>query len=401
MLGTARHALARLTLPLAERLSSDSWVNLPRPRETRLVVRAAGAVPDRVLLAGNSLAVGWGVASHNLALAGTLARATASITGRGVDLEVHVRPDKTLRMVERFLTPQTIARYDAIVLALGAREAFQMIPRETWRRCLTRVLDQVARLASSPPPVLVVAADEITQVPIAAAPARRAIEAVRALNATTRELVASRQGVVFVESAIVSSSGTGQEFFYTDKLWMYEHAASTIAPALARVLGQGGAADDPLDERARERAISRVRARLTEDDPELAQLVSMTRDLFGAAEAALLLVESDDIRPIIAHESLVKVDRPESFSAAAILQRHGLVVPDLLADERFRERPDVVNPPHWRAYAGHHVESPDGQPVAVLGMVFAHERHFSPADLALLRALAHRAGEVLFRPPNG
>ncbi len=398
MLGTARHALGRLMLPIAERLASDSWANLPRPSETRLVVRAAGAAADRVLLAGNSLAVGWGVASHNLGLAGALARATAAATGRGVDVDVHALPNKTIRMVEKFLTPETIRRYDAVVLVLGTREAFQMVPVESWRRGMTRLLDHIARLASPAPPVVVVAADEITPVPVAAAAGRRAIAAVRALNAATRALVAGRDGAVFAESAIVSQSGTGQEFFEADKTWLYERAASAIAPALAGVLGRGGSDSDPLDERARERAISRVRAQLTEDDPELAQLVSMTRDLFGAAEAALLLVESDDIRPIIADESLVKVDRPKSFSAAAILQRHGLVVPDLLADERFRERPDVVNPPHWRAYAGHHVESPDGQPVAVLGMVFTHERHFSPADLALLRGMAHRAGEVLFRP---
>lgn len=401
MLGTARHALGRLLLPMAERLSSDSWANFPRPSETRLVVRAAGAAADRVLLAGNSLAVGWGVTSHNLALAGALARATATATGRGVDVDVHALPHKTIRMVEKFLTPETIRRYDAVVLVLGTREAFQMIPVATWRRGMTRLLDHIALLASPAPPVVVVAADEITPVPVTAGAGRRAIKAVRALNAATRALVAGREGAVFAESAVVSRTGTGQEFFETDKAWLYERAASAIAPALAAVLGRGGADNDPLDERARERAIALVRARLAADDSELNKLVALTKDLFGAAEAALLLVESDDIQPIVADDSLVRVERSQSFSAGAILQRHGLVVPNLLADERYRDRPDVVGPPYFRAYAGHHVESPDGQPVAVLGMVFTQERHLSPADLALLRAMAHRAGEVLFRSQKG
>jgi GAF domain-containing protein len=124
--------------------------------------------------------------------------------------------------------------------------------------------------------------------------------------------------------------------------------------------------------------------------------VAVTRDLFGALDSALLLVESDAIEPIVADESIMAVPREQSFSAEAIRHHHGLVVPDILADERYRDRPDVTGPPHLRAYAGHRVESPEGHPVAVLAMAFDRTRDFSPADLALLRALAHRIGELLF-----
>lgn len=394
MFGAVRHALGRAILPVAERLSPDSWANLPRPRESRLVVHAAGPNPDRVLLAGNSLAVGWGVMSHDLALGGRLARATASLTGRGIDVDLHVHPDKTLGMVERFLTPETVARFDAMLLMLGTREAFEFIPVTTWTRRLGRLLDHVLDLADPPPALLVLGADEVTPLPVPDMAGRHAVARVRALNAATRELLASRGDAAFVPSAIVSRSGTGQEFSTTAPL--YERAATAIAPALANALVKARAPRDVLDERGRERAIAEVRARLASDDPELLRLVAVTRDLFGALDSALLLVESDAIEPIVADDSIVRVPRALSFSAEAIRHHHGLVVPDILADERYRSRPDVTGAPHLRAYAGHRVESPEGHPVAVLAMGFDRAREFSPADLALLRALAHRVGELLF-----
>lgn len=398
MFGAVRHAFGRAFLPVAERLAPDSWANLPRPPESRLVVHAAGPNPDRVLLAGNSLAVGWGVMSHELALGGRLARATASLTGRGLDVDLHVRPDKTLGMVERFLTPETVARFDAILLMLGTREAFQFIPLSTWTRRLGRLLDHVLALADPPPALLVLGADEVTPLPVPERAGRGAIARVRALNAATRELLASRGGdAAFVPSAIVSPSGTGQEFPTTTPL--YERAATAIAPALAAALARARAPRDVLDERGRDRAIAEVRARLASDDPELLRLVAVTRDLFGALDSALLLVESEVIEPIVADDSIVRVPRAQSFSAEAVHHHHGFVVPDILADERYRDRPDVTGAPYLRAYAGHRVESPEGHPVAVLAMAFDRARDFSAADLALLRALAHRIGELLFGRP--
>lgn len=398
MFGAVRHAIGRTALPIAERLSSDSWVHHPRPPEGRRVVRAPGPHADRALLIGNSLAVGWGSIAHEVALAGRLARATAALTAHGVDVEVDAgRSRSTTTAIER-LTRDSIGRYDAVVLMLGAREALQMMPIAMWVQGMTQLLDHISALAESPPPVLVVAAEEITPVPLPPTADRAAISRIRAINAATRDLVSAHEGVSFVSSGITSPRGTGQEFARADTSWLYARAAATLAPALARALSTAKFTDSSLDEAGRLAATAHVRARLAERDAALTRLVTSTRDLFGAIDAALLLVESDDIEPIVSSPLLIRVPREQSFSMHTIRHRRGFVVTDVLADERFNRRDDVVGPPFLRAYAGHPVESPDGHPVAVLALGFARARDFTPTDLTLLRALAQRAGELLFRP---
>lgn len=64
----------------------------------------------------------WGVVSHELGLGGHLARATASLTGRGVDVEISGDPALSLPVIQQRLTQAAISpRYDAIVLTIGLR----------------------------------------------------------------------------------------------------------------------------------------------------------------------------------------------------------------------------------------------------------------------------------------
>jgi hypothetical protein len=59
---------------------------VPRPGG-RSQVHSAGVDPDRVLLMGSGMAVGWGVTSHDVGLGGALARALTArdhVPGGGV-----------------------------------------------------------------------------------------------------------------------------------------------------------------------------------------------------------------------------------------------------------------------------------------------------------------------------
>ena len=79
-----------------------------------------------------------------------------------------------------------------------------------------------------------------------------------------------------------------------------------------------------------------------------------------------------------------------SMCAHAILERDLLVVPDALADERFRTMPVVASHPHLRFYAGARLVSPDGQPLGTLCVLDYVPRTPTPAQLDALRALARQ-----------
>lgn len=397
MAGDPAHRLGSLIYPLLERFSHTPWNNAPRP-ESRAVARGAGHDPDRVLLTGGSSSVGWGVLSHDLALAGHLARITAAATGRGIDVEVNSHPRLSTADIQAFLTPATISRYDAIVLTLGGRESFELLPTRIWRREVTALLDHITTGREIAPAVIIVGAEETSPVRLPPAMAGAAMGRARALNAATREIIAGRPRIVFVNSAMVPHEGEPPNVLDIDSSLLYERAARAIAPTLAALLD--GAHDrlrQPVDEDARLEAVRYAQSAEVRDDPRIAQLLATAKDVLHARSVDFFFVGRDEVRLLAAtNETEIVAPRESSLSNEVLEYRRGFVIPDLAADPRHRDRSQVVGPPYLRFYAGHPVESPDGHRIGVLAVVDTKPRTFSPAELSLLRNFAVRAGVLLF-----
>ncbi|WP_174874705.1 sensor domain-containing diguanylate cyclase [Vogesella oryzae] len=87
--------------------------------------------------------------------------------------------------------------------------------------------------------------------------------------------------------------------------------------------------------------------------------------------------------------------REYAFCAHAILQTEPLVVPDAVADERFRDNPLVTGSPGIRFYAGVPLLSRHGYPLGTLCIIDTRPRTLAAADLAMLRELADIVTEQL------
>jgi diguanylate cyclase (GGDEF)-like protein len=83
--------------------------------------------------------------------------------------------------------------------------------------------------------------------------------------------------------------------------------------------------------------------------------------------------------------------REETFCAHAILDPGTTVVPDARLDERFADNPHVLGAPGVRFYAGHPIQSPDGEPVGTLCVFDGSPRVESEFDGETLRELAAMA----------
>lgn len=398
MLNQLAHLLGRVVVPLFEGLSGNSWRSLPRPPDGRAVSRGPGHDPDRVLLLGGSSSVGWGVTTHDLALAGHLARTTAAITGRGVDVEVVADTRMSVSDAITALTASTISRYDAIVLTLGSREALQLMPSSQWRAQLLRLLDHIAEGRDHCPSIIVVGAEEREPVPLARFAAAAVRWSARRINAVSREIVASRPELRYVASGMVAGPGESPNLVEADKNRLYERAATAIAPTLADLLENATARlPHPINEDGRERAVQHLRTRLDHIDDRIAPLLSTVKHVLHVRSVDLFFVDHDEVRLIEATSGAPnRRARDQILSSEAIEHRSGLIIPDLAADERHRTRPEVVGEPFLRFYASHPVESPDGHPVAVLTVVDTEPRDLSASELSLLRHFALRIGTLLF-----
>lgn len=230
MINWLRHAVVR---PLALHwlsTSRSSWRSLPSPHSTGSV-SVPGPDPDRILLVGGGISVGWGTSSHDDALAGHLARSISLSTGRGAVVDV-VTDDILSGNAELPVhVTQILRTVDAVVITPGDLDSILFLPAAVYRGRLERALDQITDAAPANMRVFVVGTAPLQKV--LTLPGVSRIWAPKlgdALNATARRLCDDRPNAIFVPFSprdIAGREGTGRTY----SAW-----AELIAPPMGRQL---------------------------------------------------------------------------------------------------------------------------------------------------------------------
>ncbi|PPF59881.1 hypothetical protein C5C13_05495 [Clavibacter michiganensis] len=165
---------------------------------------ASGVVPgedaDRVLVIGEATAVGMGVLSHELGMAGHLSRQLARRTGRGVEWATRPFSDLTIHTAAGTVRDRPLlAGVDVVLLMVGVGDSIRLTPQRTWRRLLCAAVDDLARGLPEGARVLIPEVPPLSgSVGIPAAWRAVAARHARLLNRVTTEIVASRPQVVAV-----------------------------------------------------------------------------------------------------------------------------------------------------------------------------------------------------------
>jgi PAS domain S-box-containing protein len=118
--------------------------------------------------------------------------------------------------------------------------------------------------------------------------------------------------------------------------------------------------------------ITRLAARVLDAPMSLVTLVDEQRQWFKSRHGV----------------SISETARIHSFCDHVLGETGPLVIEDARNDERFRDNPLVLGPPHIVAYAGQAIHSRDGHALGALCVIDRRPRHFSTAELATLGDLA-------------
>jgi GAF domain-containing protein len=147
----------------------------------------------------------------------------------------------------------------------------------------------------------------------------------------------------------------------------------------------------PIGEQQRLEALRRYE--ILDSPPESAfdDLVRLAAQICCAPAASISLVDSDRIwfksRLGI---PVTQVPRRLALASYAILDPTTvMVVPDMLADSRFREHPLVTGPPRLRFHAAVPLRSPNGEALGTLSVCDDAPRQLSQGQREALQTLAH------------
>lgn len=212
--------------------SKINWDTIPKPSDEPRA-RVEGPDTDRVLFIGDGPALGFGVASHQLAIPGQLARQVAALTHRGVDLQLVTSPGLSSSNALAAYTSERTGRYDAAVTLLGPTDAVRLTPVVEYRANLEALLQ--AMVAGGIPRALVLGIPSFAAMPIVAAiPARLAQAHAPLLDAQLRQISESWPGVRYLPFAPpVEPEPDRYRSASTYRAW-----ASLIAPDLAGMLNE-------------------------------------------------------------------------------------------------------------------------------------------------------------------
>lgn len=159
-----------------------------------------GEAPQRILVMGEATAVGFGVLSHELGMAGHFARQLSRRTARGVEWTTRPFADLTIHTAAATVRDRELLEdVDVVLLMLGVGDSIRLTPQRTWRRLLCATIDDLSRGLPEGARVLLSEVPPLKDSAGLPEPWRTiAARHGRLLNRVTAEVIASRPAVASV-----------------------------------------------------------------------------------------------------------------------------------------------------------------------------------------------------------
>lgn len=389
------------------RLVGDGPSSVPRPHDAPQG-HAPGENPDRVLVFGNGIAMGWGVGTHELAIPGQLARALSQRTGRGADVDLLADMRWDVESAASVLSGDSLGVYDAIVIVMGASDAYRFTSPRKWAEGLVRLIDAFERHTAPLTGIFVMGIQPVSSIPIyRARPGGETDRWADHLNQLTFAICQGHPRAHFVsppENCLPTTrqGSTAEEHRYRSPE-RFRQWALTMADAMTPHL-EVQAAPESETRAARDRPQSRDRRLAAIWDAGLDgspserrfdEIVARAAQAFGTRGAAFTVIGGDRQwnKAVAGIDAGPEASLETSFCRVTIEHSTPLVVQDAWSDARV---PGEDAP--MRFYAGYPVETADGTRIGALCVFDSEPREGEDVDVSMLRELAlqiqHELGTV-------
>ncbi len=350
------------------------------------VLRRGGPRPLRVLLFGGGPVVGWGLRDHNLGLGGHLADRLNSVTRRGVELMVVADEEPVRQLAIEGIRGLRLGRYDAIVSVLGQPSPKGSVDDHAyWTAELVRVL----LVDGNPAAALLVYDSSLTAALSRSLRARGASRFGQTQHDAAERACARSGRVRFGEmGSPYRMPAEGRPFDSSQFDEWADEIVHRLTQQFEQVRSVSAAAEvvppRPDDERFRQRALDSLRLGRG-SNPRLAQLVTKAREKYGAAGAAINIIDNDQQWSKVAEPVDLDMPRDQAFCHHAIQTDRSTLINDTQLDPRLVGNPLIGQ---IRFYAAHPIRSWDGYRIGTLCVYGTEPRKMQHSDLEPLRELA-------------
>lgn len=148
----------------------------------------------------------------------------------------------------------------------------------------------------------------------------------------------------------------------------------------------------PLNENARLAALRRYEILDSEAENAFDELTRLAAGILNVPVSLVSLVDEARVWVKSGHgiNAATNLDRPTAYCAHTVAQDDMLVVPDLTADDRFKDYPLNGAEAGMRFYAGQQLRTQDGQNIGTLCVMDRQARFISDAQREALRVLGNQ-----------
>jgi len=191
-----------------------------------------GGEPLRLVVLGDSVAAGVGLADHGASLAGRLAERLSGRSGRSVTWRVLARSGSTAADVPALVDPAVLAEADVVLLSVGVNDTISLHSDRRWRHELGVLLDVVLDAAPRAD-VLLLGIPPMEVFPALPSPLAQVFGArARRLDRVGARVVADRPRVRRLELDLPDAAGAFAEDGFHPSAVVHAHLAETAARLL-------------------------------------------------------------------------------------------------------------------------------------------------------------------------